>query len=63
MGANDDEWMSLQDIADDLAIALSSLYAQRAKGIGPRGHKIGKHVRVRREDYENWINSRAEPAR
>jgi hypothetical protein len=54
------QWMTLADIAGDLFIPLGSVYAMRAKGTGPTGYKIGKHVRVRRRDYEAWLSTRME---
>ncbi|MDQ3326022.1 MAG: helix-turn-helix domain-containing protein [Actinomycetota bacterium] len=57
-----DEWLSLEQIADELGIPLRTLYAQRSKGIGPHGYRIGKHVRVRRSDLDAWLDRQADPA-
>jgi len=56
------EWLSLEEIADELGVPLRTLYAQRSRGIGPRGYKVGKHVRVRRSDFESWLEQHADPA-
>jgi len=56
------EWLSLEQIAEELGIPLRTLYAQRSRGIGPHGHRIGKHVRVRRSDLDAWLESHADPA-
>ncbi len=55
------EWLSLEQIAEELGIPLRTLYAQRSRGIGPRGHRIGKHVRVRRSDLNTWLDAHADP--
>ncbi|MBA2550041.1 MAG: helix-turn-helix domain-containing protein [Nocardioidaceae bacterium] len=55
------EWLSLEDIAAELDVPLRTLYAQRSRGIGPRGYKLGKHVRVKRADFEAWLESHADP--
>jgi predicted DNA-binding transcriptional regulator AlpA len=55
-----ERWWTLREIAEDLALPLDSIYSMRATGSGPRGHKIGKHVRVRTEDYESWLATRSE---
>jgi excisionase family DNA binding protein len=57
-----DEWLSLDDIAEELGIPLRTIYAQRSRGIGPRGYRIGKHVRVRRSDLDTWLDRQADPA-
>ncbi len=58
-----DEWLSLEGIAKELGIPLRTLYAQRSRGIGPRGYKIGKHVRVRRSDLLAWLEAQADAPR
>lgn len=47
--------MSINDVAKYLGIPVGTLYQWRAKGKGPRGLRLGKHVRFRREDVEAWI--------
>ncbi len=56
------EWLSLEDISEELGVPLRTLYAQRSRGIGPRGYKLGKHVRVRRADLDAWLEQHADPA-
>ena len=57
-----DEWLSLEQIADELQLPLRTLYAQRSKGEGVPGYKIGKHVRVRRTDLNSWLERQADQA-
>jgi len=57
-----DEWLSLQQIADELGVPLRTLYGQRSQGIGPRGYRLGKHVRVKRVDLDAWLAQHADPA-
>jgi len=56
------EWLSLEDIAEELGVPLRTLYAQRSRGVGPRGYRLGKHVRVKRRDLDAWLEQRADPA-
>ncbi len=58
-----EEWLSLEDIADMLHLPLRTLYNRRSIGSGPRAYRIGKHVRVRRSDLDAWIESQADGAR
>lgn len=54
------EWLSLEDIAEDLGVPVASLYQWRTKRTGPVGVKVGRHVRVRRSEYERWLATRAD---
>ena len=55
-----DGWLSADWIAKDLQVPIATFYAWRTNGKGPRGHKIGKYIRVRRRDYEAWLATLAE---
>jgi excisionase family DNA binding protein len=55
-----DEWMGPEALAEELGIPLRTIYAWRSAGKGPRGHKLGKHVRFRRADVEEWLAAQAE---
>lgn len=57
------QWLSPEDLADELGIPVRSVYAWRSRGAGPRGHKIGRHVRYRRADVDAWLEQHADPAR
>ena len=56
-----DEWLSLVQISDELHVPLRTLYNRRGRGDFARGYRIGKHVRVRRSDYEVWLEAQADP--
>lgn len=58
-----DEWLSLEQIAEELQVPLRTLYNQRSKGDGVKGYKIGRHVRVRRSDLNAWIERQADDRR
>ena len=60
--ASTTEWLNLEDIAEELGVPLRTLYAQRSRGVGPRGYRLGKHVRVKRRDLDAWLEQRADPA-
>jgi hypothetical protein len=57
------EWLSSAWIANDLDVPLGTYYQWRSAGKGPRAIKVGKYVRVRRKDYEAWLDSLTEVAR
>lgn len=56
-----DEWLSLVQISDELRVPIRTLYNRRSRGDFARAYRIGKHVRVKRSDYEAWIESQADP--
>jgi excisionase family DNA binding protein len=59
-----DRLLSAQEVADFLGVPTSTLYGWRYKGEGPRGFRVGRHVRYRREDVDAWLEQQAdgEPA-
>lgn len=57
------EWLSLEQIASELGIPLRTLYNRRSQGDGPRGYRIGKHVRVKRSDLDAWLEAQSDSAR
>jgi excisionase family DNA binding protein len=57
------EWMSLDEIADELGVPVRTVYAWRTKGLAPRGYKIGKHVRVKRADLDVWLEAQVDAPR
>lgn len=51
-------YLTPTDIADDLGVSVNTVYQWFFKGLGPERIKLGKHVRVRRDAYERWLESR-----
>lgn len=54
------EWRGPEALADSLGVPLRTIYAWRARGKGPRAHKIGKHLRFRDSDVEAWLATQAD---
>lgn len=54
--------LTAQELADYLDVPLGTLYAWRYRGEGPIGFRVGKHVRYRWTDVENWIRDRVRGA-
>ncbi len=55
--------LSPQQLADYLAVPLATVYRWRHESSGPRGIKVGKHVRYRRGDVEAWLEALTDPAK
>ncbi len=49
------DWMSPQDLADWLGVPVKSVYVWNSTRTGPRGTKIGKHVRYSRQSITAWL--------
>jgi excisionase family DNA binding protein len=50
------EYLSFNEIADDLGVPLRTVYFLNQQGKAPKAIKIGRTFRVAREDYESWKN-------
>jgi excisionase family DNA binding protein len=51
--------LSTQDLAEYLDIPLATLYAWRYRGDGPPSFRVGRHLRYRISDVEQWIDDQA----
>ena len=47
------------EVADFLQVPVKSLYQWRYQGHGPRAHRVGRHLRYRWEDVEDWLTTTA----
>lgn len=62
METNAEQFLSPEGLADYLGLPVGTIYQWRHKGTGPRGIKVGKHVRYRRSDVERWLDAQPQPA-
>jgi len=51
-----DDVVSIDEVAGRLNLPKATLYQWRYKGIGPRSHRVGKHLRYRWSDVLDWID-------
>jgi excisionase family DNA binding protein len=55
--------LTIDEICDDLGVARSTFYDWRAKKRAPRCIKLPNgDVRVRRDEYERWLDAHEEAA-
>lgn len=52
--------MSTQQLAELLGVPPTTLRQWRHKNTGPRGIRVGKHVRYRPSDVEEWLERNAD---
>lgn len=50
--------LPVEDAAEWLGLSASYMNKLRVSGDGPAFHKIGRRVLYRRNDLEQWLNSR-----
>jgi excisionase family DNA binding protein len=49
-----------QELANFLGIPVKTIYQWRTLSRGPRGIRVGKHLRYRRADVETWLDPQAD---
>lgn len=52
-----DELLGPRELAAYLRVPLNTVYRWRSAGGGPRGSRVGRHVRYRRADVDAWLDS------
>ena len=52
-----DPLMTLAEVADYLRVPQDTIYYWRKRGRGPRGFRMGRHVRFRRSDVDAWLET------
>ncbi|MGG7571212.1 helix-turn-helix transcriptional regulator [Streptomyces sirii] len=50
------------DLADLFGVPIETVYQWRRKRTGPRGFRVGKHVRYDPADIRRWVTELAEAA-
>ncbi|HVR79667.1 MAG TPA: helix-turn-helix domain-containing protein [Acidimicrobiia bacterium] len=48
--------MTIQELARYLGVPVGTLYQWRYRREGPPGFRVGRHVRYRWQDVEDWIS-------
>ncbi|MEA2000481.1 MAG: helix-turn-helix domain-containing protein [Actinomycetota bacterium] len=53
-----DRLLTVEDLAEYLDVPVATIYAWRYRRQGPPGFRVGRHLRYRRADVEQWISDR-----
>jgi excisionase family DNA binding protein len=51
--------LSPRDLATYLCVPLATVYRWHSIGDRPVAYRVGRHVRYKREDIEEWLRTRA----
>ena len=57
-----DRLLTPRQLAEYLEVRVATLYAWRYAGEGPPGFRIGKHLRYRSSDVDEWLRDQIETA-
>jgi excisionase family DNA binding protein len=55
----DDRLLTMQEVAEFLGVPVATIYQWRHHGRGPRGIKVGRHIRYRRADVDAWVEQQS----
>lgn len=55
-----EEWLSSQELADELKVPVSTVHAWRYRHRAPRAYTIGRYLRFKRSDVDRWLEQRAD---
>lgn len=47
------------EVSEYLGVPVATLYQWRHRGIGPKVHKLGRHLRYRWAEVEAWVDGQA----
>jgi excisionase family DNA binding protein len=57
-----DPLLTVEDLADYLGVSIATLYQWRHRQQGPTGFRVGRHVRYRWADLQEWIEDQLQDA-
>lgn len=57
------DWLTTLELAKRAKVSPETVRYWRATGTGPRGHRLGRHVRYLLDDVVRWEDARADRPR
>ena len=57
-----ERYLTPVDLAELLGVPVETVYQWRRKHTGPRGFRVGRHLRFDPEDVRAWVASQMEGA-
>ncbi|SED34843.1 AlpA family transcriptional regulator [Streptomyces sp. TLI_105] len=57
-----DRYLTPVDVAELLGVPIETIYQWRRKRTGPRGFRVGRHVRFDPTDVQTWVRAQMEGA-
>ena len=59
LAAADRRLASPQEVAEFLGVPVGTLYQWRHMRTGPKGYRVGRYVRYRWSEVEQWLDGQA----
>jgi excisionase family DNA binding protein len=56
-----DRLLSIAELAGYLGVPVATIYQWRHHCRGPTGYRIGRHVRYRSSEIEDWLDTQRDP--
>ena len=53
--------LDVSELAAYLGVPVSTVYDWRTRGLGPRAHRFGKHLKFALSDVRTWIEQQRDP--
>jgi excisionase family DNA binding protein len=53
---------TVEDVASFLSLPVKTIYKQRADGDFCPGHRLGRHLRFKRDDVLRWLETKRDEA-
>ena len=53
-----DRLLTVEELADYLVVPVATLYQWRYRSEGPPGFRVGRYLRYRKRDVEDWIEDK-----
>lgn len=50
--------MTFAEIAEEAHLPIRTVYFLHSTGRGPKSMTLGRHLRVRRSDFHDWLTTR-----
>ncbi|WP_415855390.1 helix-turn-helix domain-containing protein [Sinomonas sp. G460-2] len=54
--------LDIRELSAYLGVPVSTVYDWRARGLGPRAYRFGKHLKFAVADVTAWIEAQRDPA-
>ena len=54
--------LSSTDLAEYLGLPVATIYDWRTNGLGPVGHRFGKHIKYAVSDVRGWVEAQRDQA-
>jgi excisionase family DNA binding protein len=52
------ELLSIDELSDFLRVPVPTIYRWRSTGVGPRGIRVGRHLRFAVTDVLDWLEQK-----